>query len=238
MSEFRFESTITGAEELPVDTVRERAYGAVRVTADWRDRGVVLRVTGDVDRRDAPAFVELFFHDIFLLLNLAAPGSFDGTITTSGGELRVRQLTFSARIFANAGGNRLPLESVAKWYDSLQLGTRQLAATPEAIALFELLHLARNDEDDEQSILRLARAAEALLGRPESLRRLFELRDDIARGRTPVIHPLHDDALDPRVEDATREWIEVADAAAAQVIRALQGIITGSASPPCSPPAP
>ena len=33
---------------------------------------------------------------------------------------------------------------------------------------------------------------------------------------------MHDDALDPRVEDATREWVNVADAAASVVIRELQ----------------
>jgi hypothetical protein len=78
------------------------------------------------------------------------------------------------------------------------------------------------EETEEDSIVRLASAAEALLGRPASLRRLFELREEIARGRTPVFHPMHDDALDPRVEDATREWVHVADAAASVVIRELQ----------------
>jgi hypothetical protein len=225
MNRMRFEAEII-AEAVPIDVVRERVYGGVQVTAEWPEAlttpeiRVAIEVNGDVDRRDAPAYVELFFHDVFLLLNLAAPGSFGGTISVTGGELRVRELTFDARMFADAPA--LPLPNVVAWYDGLQLGTRQIAETAEATALFQLLHLARREEDEEESILRLASAAEALLGRSESLRRLFELRDELARGRVPVFHPMHDDGLDPRVEDATREWIEVADAAAGAVVAALR----------------
>ena len=45
---------------------------------------------------------------------------------------------------------------------------------------------------------------------------------------------MHDDALDPRVEDATAEWIEVVDRAAGVVIRALQqAVLCGAGfSPP------
>lgn len=235
MNEFAFEAEIARGERIPVEVVRERVYGPVRVTAEWpaelgtRELRVTLGVHGDVDRRDAPAYVELFFHDVFLLLNLSAPGSFAGTVSISGGELRVRELAFSARPFEYASElKRLPLETVAAWYDSLALGTQQVATSGAGIALFQLLHLARRDEDEEESILRLARAVEALLGRPQSLRRLFELREEIANGRTPAFHPLHDDALDPRVEDATGEWIELADAAASAVIGELQSRIVAS----------
>jgi hypothetical protein len=164
----------------------------------------------------------LFFHDVFLLLNLAAPGSFGGSISIAGGELRARELAFSPRVFEYSSPlARLPLEKVVAWYDGVKLGTQQVATSAEATALFQLLHLARGEENERDSILRLASAAEALLGRPESLRRLFELRDAIAGGRAPVFHPMHDDGLDSRVEDATREWIDVADAAASAVIGAL-----------------
>jgi hypothetical protein len=229
VNEFRFEAEITPGEAVLADVVRERVYGAVRVTAEWPETlatpviRVAVEVSGDVDRRDAPAYAELFFHDVFLLLNLAAPGSFGGTISISGGELRVRALAFSPRVFDHASG-RVPLDRVMAWYDALHLGTRQVATGGPAVALFELLHLARAEEDEEVAVLRLARAAEALV-EMEALARLFELRDDIARGRTPVFHPLHDDALDPTVLDATREWIEVADQAAGLIIDSLQTAI-------------
>lgn len=227
MNRYRFGADITLADAVPVQVVRERAYGAVRVTAEWPEElarpeiRVVLEVAGDLAAIDAPAYAELFFHDVYLLLNLASPATFGGTISMTGGELRVRELTFDPRVFAYAAPlGTLPLEDVTRWYDGLHLGTTQLATDSVAIALVQLLHLARGPECEEESILRLAVAADALS--QQAPRRLFELREEIARGRTPVIHPMHDDALDPRVEDATREWIEVADAAAHHVIGALQ----------------
>jgi hypothetical protein len=229
MNTFRFEAEIVRAEGGPAEVVRERVYGGVRVSAEWPEDlttpelRVALTVQGDVDVRNAPAHVELFFHDLFLMLNLAAPGSFGGTISISGGELRVREIELSPRVFEYAAPlERVPLPQVVAWYDGLGLGTQQVARNGVGTALFELLHLARGEEEEERSILRLARAAEGLLGPAKSPRRLFELRDEILRGRTPVFHPMFDDGLDPRVEDATREWVDVADAAATLVIGALQ----------------
>jgi len=227
MNEFRFEAEIALDDVVPNDVVRERVYGDVRVTAEWPETlarpeiRVALRVRGDLDTRDAPAYAELFVHDVFLLLNLAAPGSFGGTVSFSGGALRVRELTFDARVFMCAAPlATLPLPDVIRWYDELNLGTQQLATGRVATALMQLLHLARAPESEEQSILRLAIAASAVAEHVP--RRLLELRDDIAQGRAPVFHPMQDDALDPRVEDASREWIEVADAAAHLVIGSLQ----------------
>lgn len=222
----RFEAQIAGSDAVPAGIIHERVYGDVRVIAEWPadlatpELRLSLEVRGLLDRRDAPAYVELFFHDVFLLLNLAWPGSFSGTVSISGHDLHVRELVFHPYVFASSAGRPLPLESVIAWYDALQLGTRQIANSDEAKALFQLLRLGRTEEDEEQSIVRLAAAVEAL--RIEPAPRLFALRDDIARGRTPAFHPMHDDALDASVEDATREWIEVADAAAALVVGTLQ----------------
>jgi hypothetical protein len=227
MNRYRFDAEISLADVALVDVVRVRAYGGVSVTAQWPGElaapeiRVALEVTGDLEPRDAPAYVELFFHDIFLLLNLASPGSFGGAIAISSSGLRVRELSFDPRLFAYAAPlGTLPLTDVIRWYDGLDLGTRQLATDGAAVALVQLLHLACGPEREEESILRLAAATDALSQTPQA--RLAELRDDIARGRTPVIHPMHDDALDPRVEGATRDWLEVADAAAHMVIDALQ----------------
>jgi hypothetical protein len=227
MSGFEVEAAILRDDDVaPFHTIRERVYeNGVRVTAEWapgRSR-VALQVHGAIDRRNAPAYVELFFHDAFLILNLSCAGAFAGRIAFRSAELRVRDLTFSPRLFlAGRDPKCLPIEQVVSWYDALGIGTRQIAPNGTAVALFQLLHLSRDVENEEESILRLATAAERIIGRPDSLRRLFELRETIAHGRMPVLHPLHDDALDPRVEDTTREWIEVADAAASAIIVALR----------------
>lgn len=194
---------------------RTRVYGAVEVTGKW---GGDLTVHGAPHPRDEPAYAELFLHDLFLLLNLGHPGSCGGRVTVGR-----RTLTFDPRLFSGA---RLPLGEVVAWYDSLGIGTRQVAESAEAIALFELLALSRREEDELESIVRLSRAAEAL---GLALPRLFALREGIRTA--PVFHPMHDDALDPRVEDATREWIEVADEAAGAVVRALQERIRHHARP-------
>jgi hypothetical protein len=119
----------------------------------------------------------------------------------------------------------LPLADVVAWYDGLKLGTQQVVTGGVATALMQLLHLARGPEREEESILRLAVAADALVGSAKAPARLFELRDDIAFGRVPMFHPTQDEGLDPRVEDATAEWIGVADAAAGVVIGELQARI-------------
>ncbi len=226
---FRYEAEIVRGDHLLSDVICERVYGAVRVTAEWPEMlaapvmRLPLEVSGELDPRDAPAYAELFFHDVFLLLNLASPGSFGGTVSIHGGDLRARQLVFDPRWFMYAAPLKtVPLAQVVRWYDGLELGTRQLATGDAAVALVQLLHLARAPEQEEESIRRLAIAADAVVERARLPVRLFELRDEIARGHTPVLHPMADDALDPRVEDITREWIETADAAARLVILALQ----------------
>lgn len=228
MDEIRFEAAIVRAEAVPADVVRSRRYGDVRVDAEWPEAldtpeiRVTLHVRGNFDRRNAPAYAELFFHDVYLLLNLSTPGSFGGTISILGGELRVRELAFRPRVFEYATGlERVPIRQVVSWYDGLELGTKQVADHAEAAALFQILHLARGEEDEEQSILRLANAAEALNVARASAR-LFDLRHLIAQRRGPVLHPMHDDGLDPRIEDSLREWVEVADTAASMVITELQ----------------
>lgn len=238
MNEYRFEAEIVLDEARPAAGVRERVYGGVRVTAEWPGEvtlpeiRVPLVVRGELEPRDAPAYVELFFHDLFLLLNLASPGSFGGTVSVTGGELRVRELTLDARVFAYAAPlATVPLADVIRWYDGLSLGTTQVATGGVATALMQLLHLARAPECEETSILRLASAAEAVVEAPLLPRRLLELREEIARGRAPVFHPMHDDALDPRVEDAEAEWIDVADDAARLVIRSLQERVAGRVPP-------
>src|SRR5688572_32106693 len=133
MNQFRFEAEIVLGDAGPTDVVRERTYGSVRVTADWPaelagpELRLALEVRGDLEPRDAPAYVELFFHDVFLLLNLASPGSFGGTISITGGELRVRELAFDPRVFTYAVPlTTLPLAQVVAWYDGLKLGTQQV----------------------------------------------------------------------------------------------------------------
>ena len=111
----------------------DRAYGDILVQADWMplasEEDVVridVTVIGDIAESDVPAYVELYFHDAFLLFNIALPGSFGGAITISGGEFRVNDLSFDAVSFA-CGAPSAPLADVVDWYPR---ETNQIASTP------------------------------------------------------------------------------------------------------------
>jgi len=217
------------------EALRERIYqtdaGAVRVRAEWPPHDeepsarLRIEVTDERERgeaRDLPAFVELFFHEVFLLFNIAAPGSFSGVVAVSGGEYRVREIALHAPVFEtawveaarNGGPATLPLAAVVAWYDSLGIGTQQVARAGVARTLFHLLHLARGAEDEVMTIVRLA-------GAPA-------LREAVMGATAPVVHPMHDEALDPKVEAI--DWTEAADHAASSVVADLQARVKASIS--------
>lgn len=237
MNEYHFDAEVMlsgRAVEAEREALGERVYatdaGSVRVRAEWTasDGAPVTRVALRVvderesgDARDIPAFVELFFHDAFLLFNLASPGSFGGVVSVSGGDYRVNEIALDARMFeyASASLAALPLRDVVRWYDSLQNGTRQLATDGVTKALFHLLHLARGPENDDMTVIRLAQSAEALA---LPIDELATLRDAIVRGTGAVVHPMMDDSLDPALDAI--DWTGVIDDVAGRVIGTLQSL--------------
>lgn len=227
------------------DVLSDRAYrtrdGAIRVRMTWppyseqpsiRTTLQVIDDGGRMDLHDAPSYVELFFHDVFLLFNLAVPGSFGGVIAPSGAH-HVDEVALDARLFEYAlGGERdrvhiglVPLRNVVAWYDALDLGTRQVATYGIAKVLFHLLNLSRGTENVAHSVFALAQSIE-ILGVTRSVDpELFRLRDSLVHGNAPVIHPLHDDVLEPEVEAVMLDWLNAADDAAGAVIAELQARI-------------
>lgn len=194
--------------------LRERRYDGVLVTAEWpvMEVGDTVRLPLRIARNeiDARTIAELFVHDAFLMFNLAAPGSFGGTIAIQG----AGELTLDARVFEYAWAKSdspvgaLKLEDVARWYDELNLGN-DVATTPVAKALFHLLHLARSPEDELLSVMRLSQAAAALGIRQEETFALL-------RGDIPVAHPAAEN------DELSLQWIDAADLAASAVVGAIQ----------------
>ena len=222
MTEHKFTAEIarhTRAEKHAPSALHERKYetpaGIVRVVADWTalasDEDIVriaVRVTeGGLAPRDVPAFVELFFHDAFLMFNIATPGSFEGEITVTGGEFRVNDLSFDASPFACATSS-MPLAEVAAWYPAT---TQQIASTPMQKVLFHLLHIGRGNHHEWMLRARLQECLKAL-GLDETL-------EEIA-----IVHPMHDEILDARVDDGTTE---IADRAMNRVLTAIQEAARG-----------
>jgi hypothetical protein len=223
MNEYGFTAEVArhagAAEDLWRDAtvaLRERVYGEVRVTADWEplispDDVVRIDVTvmddGHLAPRDVASYVELFFHDAFLLLNIARPASFNAAITVSGGEFRVNDLAFDASPFAAGLSKTVPLAEVVAWYGG---GTEQIAATPMQKVLFHLLHIGC-DAPDEWTLRSRLDACLKALG-------IGEL--DVAGAA--VIHPMHDEALDERLNDDAMGPI---DRAMVRVLTAIQEMV-------------
>jgi hypothetical protein len=228
MNEYIFTAEVArharrGSEEFwqSAATVLERAYttpgGIVRVQTDWTPLAseddivrIDVRVVDDGGKlapRDVPSFVELFFHDAFLLFNIAAPGSFSGAITVTGGEYRVNDLAFDASAFSYAAVTAtVPLEQVVAWYRG---GTEQIAETPMQKVLFHLLHIARGESDEWMLRARLDDCLDVL--------EMSEPSPGVA-----LIHPMHDEALDDRLDDRATEAI---DRAMARVLAAIQDAV-------------
>jgi len=224
MNEYRFTAEVARhantAEELwreATVSLQERAYGAVRVKVDWEplisaDDVVRIDVSviddrGHLEPRDVASFVELFFYDAFLLFNIARPGSFSAAITVSGGEFRVNDLAFDASPFAAGLSTTVPLAEVAAWYRG---GTEQIAGTPMQKVLFHLLHIGCGAQDEWTLRARLDACLKAL--------GIGEL--DVAGAA--VIHPMHDEALDDRLDDGAVESI---DQAMVRVLTAVQDAV-------------
>ena len=218
MNEHKFSTEVARQTRMPnaaeffrgaADAFREREYAGILVQADWTplasDDDVVridVHVSGELAAKDVPAYVELFFHDAFLLFNIALPGSFGGAITVTGGDFRVNDLSFDAAPFA-CGAPPMPLSEVVRWYPA---ATNQIASTPTQAVLFHLLHLGRGGHDEWMQRARLNECLKAL-GIDEPL-------DEIS-----IIHPMHDESLDARIDNAPTG---IVDRAMVRVLAALQ----------------
>jgi len=223
MNEYRFTAEVArhagAAEDLwreAAISLQERVYGDVRVKADWEpliSEDDVVRIDvsviddGHLAPRDVASFVELFFHDAFLLFNIARPASFSAAITVSGGEYRANDLAFDASPFAAGLSTAVPLAEVVAWYRG---GTEQIAATPMQKVLFHLLHIGCDAPDEWTLRARLDACLKAL--------GIGEL--DVASAA--VIHPMHDEALDERLDDGDVESI---DRAMVRVLTAVQDAV-------------
>jgi hypothetical protein len=140
-----------------------------------------------------------YIQDVFLILNVAAPGSLNlRDCVLIGREKRLdTRLELSSEVFESAwidsvrsefpGVHALPLESVVTWFEALDLGARQIAENGVAKALYCLLHLGRDWEFEPTALLWISHALEALYGVPNALSFNF-LRDRITLFLDPPVN--------------------------------------------------
>jgi hypothetical protein len=205
--------------------LRERTYGAVRVVAEWRDESAVrLRVHDSQRESHARGIADFYAHELFLLLNLAVPGSI-GIASPQLDAYAFEVAWVAARRNGWPAIEPLPLERVLAWYDSLRLGTTQRAISAIARALFALLHLAKLDPSEPAALLHLGHALAALEVDEPRLAPFFAVREAAIVGAAPAIHPMHDESLDPTLDDGDDGLIAAADLAASVVVAAVQARI-------------
>jgi hypothetical protein len=219
--------SITNAADVAVrasaaELLRERRYGALRVTAEWVDDiAIRLRVDGAELESQARSIADFYAHELFLLLNLAVPGSL-GVVTPQLDAYAFEVAWVAAMRNGWPAIEPLPLERVLAWYEGLKLGTSQRATAPAPRALFALLHLATLDPSEPAALLHLGHALAALEVDDPRLASFFAAREAAVGGGASIIHPMHDESLDPALGDVDADAIAAADLAASVVVAAVQ----------------
>ncbi|HWS72422.1 MAG TPA: hypothetical protein VN605_09920, partial [Thermoanaerobaculia bacterium] len=199
------------------ELLRDRTYAGVRIVAEWHDETVIhLRIRGAERESHARSFADFYAHELFLLLNLAVPGSI-GIASPQLDAYAFEVAWVAAKRNAWPAIEPVPLDRVLAWYDTQNLGTSQRATTPIARALFALLHLARLDPAEPAALLHLGHALAALEVDEPRLAPFFEVRQAAVAGTGVSIHPMHDESLDPLLDDGGADAIAAADLAASVV---------------------
>lgn len=125
-------------------------------------------------------YLELFFFELFSVMNLSGPGccNFSKTsISDTDGNVLIDEMDLSSHFFEHSWDiyleehwpviKYIPLEISWTWYQSLNIGTKQLAETSTEIVLFALLSISKNSNFEATNVIWLAHALEALYGNPK-----------------------------------------------------------------------
>lgn len=127
-------------------------------------------------------YLELFFYELFLVMNLSGPGccNFARTnICDPDGNSFTHNLDLSSHFFTRSWDiyleekwpiiQYIPLISTWNWYQNLNIGTKQLAETRTERVLFALMSISKNSSFDATNIIWLAYALESLYGNPKKI---------------------------------------------------------------------
>lgn len=182
-------------------------------------------------------FMEMYLHDLFLMLNLAVPGSADFLYVTirrpgySTDNLRLSSY-FWWDIYPNNKDswpllNAIDPEVVAAWYFRIRRGYGQVPETSVERAMFALLHICKSGGRPEDMIwlfyafeslfqTRVGENFSALVDRlllillpndeqekqlRKQLREMYDFRSSFVHGGLKVIHPMHMENMDKRIDD-------------------------------------
>lgn len=204
-----------------------------------------------------------FIHEIFLIINLASPGccNFGYSTISASDETWSETFDLSPYTFESAWHDSLKikwpkitsfsLKLVFEWFNSLNIGTCEIATTPISKALFALLHIAHALDFEPGSLVWLAHALESLYDTPpalsysflkrriaeflhiptkkekwlnQKLRQFYDYRNAFVHGGMPIAHPIAV-SCDNLEEKCYSELMEVIDFGSLLVIATLQEFV-------------
>jgi hypothetical protein len=262
----------------PILRAHERSYSAMRyleknakMPPDERFKevkfprrsarnSITVTSTGKDSRRSINV-AENVAHDIFLIMNIAAPGSCDFNRASLTGapyevELSLSNFYFEAALQLHLDDKWPPsrvmdLKKVIIWFDAVRDGPSQVPRNRMEKVLFALLHISKIEvspmvviwifyafeslletrvgENFSVIVSRLSLLLEASKEQSDLLRKkmrkLYEIRSAIVHGGFDVIHTMHDETLDGRVQDSFNRLIEATEFGYAILLVSLQKII-------------
>jgi hypothetical protein len=116
---------------------------------------ISVKSKGHSEGKLAPAALESFLHDVFLILNVAAPGSCDFNRASLQGpsleiEISLSNIHFESGllVYLDHGWPKLDildLRMVITWFRSVRQGTSQIPKNSMERVLFALLHMSKVD---------------------------------------------------------------------------------------------
>lgn len=193
-------------------------------------------------------FVDNYLYDLFLILNLALPGSADFMnlrIQSDASKETTSPTRLSPYYFHAAHAKKedwpslseIKVSTIETWYSLVRKNISQIPQSPLERALFSTLHVCRSDGRPED-IIWIFHALESLLqtrvgenfsalverltlilspdAKQESvmrkkLREMYNHRSSFVHGGLDIIHPMHNEVIDPRAGDAYSSTVELSE---------------------------
>jgi hypothetical protein len=209
--------------------------------------------------------VQSIIHDIFLIMNIAAPGCCDFYRASLLGDesiepdVSLSNYQFEAALLVHVS-NKWPvprildLSKVIIWFDAVREGAIQMPRNAMERVLFALLHISKLDTSP-MAVIWLFYAFESLLQTrvgenfsaitrrlillldadkqqaellKKKVRVLYDIRSAIVHGGFEVTHPMHNGALDRRVDDSFADLLQALNYGYALLLASIQKTIEQS----------
>jgi hypothetical protein len=200
-------------EKLPADERFKRAKFPSRPAKNK----VSVTTTGS-NRIDLSGIVQSTIHDIFLIMNITAPGccDFDRASLIGGRfepDISLSNFNFESALLVHLDNSWprlhiLKLQSVISWFDAIRQGASQIPQNPMERVLFALLHMSKTSLSP-MTVIWLFYAFESLL-QTKGRREFFincETPMSVARNRQTAIRAIEEkDASALRYQKRHSSW--------------------------------